>query len=152
MGKSNDILGLILADLECYLNDGSLTFEKFRQEPDKLDGRSDITGSRIALYEDGESVTSSVSKDIANTSEQSYNIDINAVAPYAGDLSADVEFYLNDLRDHVVEWAKNADVATLTNGYIMTFGYKGSSRTTRSKRYATKTLNFLSWRDLAKTQ
>lgn len=152
MSSSNNILQALRDSLECYIDDSTVTYELFRQEPDVLDRREDISGSRIAIYEDVERVTTAVSLSYPNTSEQTYNIDINAVVPYSGDKENDVERFVRTLRDKVVEWSKTLIPSDVTDGHIYTLGYNSATRTTRSRKYATKTLRFVSFRDLNKPQ
>lgn len=148
---SKQILQALGADLASIIADNRVMIEYFRQEPNDMDGRSDISRARIALYEGSESISERVGAYKADNSIQTYNMDISVVRGYANDKS-DGELYIADLRDIVVDWLKTIDAAVVTSGGLLAVGYDGSGRTTRTRRYATKTLTLIAYRDLEVSQ
>jgi len=137
---SKQILQALGADLASTIADNRVMIEYFRQEPNDMDGRSDISRARIALYEGSESISERVGAYKADNSIQTYNMDISVVRGYANDKS-DGELYIADLRDIVVDWLKTIDASVVTGGGLLAVGYDGSGRTTRTRRYATKRLH-----------
>lgn len=148
---SKQILQDLGADLASFISDSRVMIEYYRQEPNDMDARTDISRARIGLYEGSESVSERVGAYRADNSIQSYDMDISVVRAYANDKS-DGELYIADLRDVVVDWLKGIDAAAVTGGGLLALGYDGSGRTTRTRRYATKTLTLIAYRDLEPNQ
>lgn len=148
---SKQILQDLGADLASFISDSRVMIEYYRQEPNDMDARTDISRARIGLYEGSESVSERVGAYRADNSIQSYDMDISVVRAYANDKS-DGELYIADLRDVVVDWLKGIDAAAVTGGGLLALGYDGSGRTTRTRRYATKTLTLIAYRDLEVSQ
>lgn len=148
---SKMILETLGASLASTINDDRVIIEYFREEPNELDGRSDVSRARIAIYEESEAIEEKVGAFKADNSEQSYNMDVSVVRGYTYDKS-EGEMYIAELRDIIVDWIKTIDAYTVTNGGLYAIGYNGSGRTTRTRKYATKTLSLLAKRDLELNQ
>lgn len=133
-------------------DDKTIIYEGFRLDTSMLELRQDIPRARVALYEQNETVTTAVGAYKPADSDQRYSIDISVIKAYRNDKARNAEYELYDLKDDVIEWSKGADAGTLTNSYIVSFGYDGSSRMIRDNRYITQTLNFSSKKDLIITQ
>lgn len=119
----------------------------FELETDKR-----IKYARVALYEQPETTTDFIQDSRAIESVQTYNIDISVVRAYPKDSQTRGEFPLMELRDAIIEWAKEVDVFKLTNGYLLTFTYAGSDIVERNNRLTNRSLIFTSRRDLLKPQ
>jgi len=152
VGRSRVILESLLDDLSVYLNDNTIIYERYRQNPNELETRQDIPRARIALYEQSEQTTVKVDDEKANLSRQRYGVDISVVRAYNRDDASVGELPLADLRDAVVDWARQMLPATVCKSYIYSFGYDGSTAISRGSKYVTMTLNFSSIRDLQITQ
>lgn len=152
MGNSRYIIESLLSNMSNVINTNSYVYEGFRLETSDLELRQDIKDVRIALYEQNETVTTSVGAYKPADSDQRYSIDISVIKAYRNDKAKNAEFVLYDVKDNVVEWSKGVDAGTVTNSYIVSFGYDGSSRMIRDNRYITQTLNFSSKKDLIITQ
>ena len=150
--RSAKIISDVIGNLKTYIDDSKVLFEQYGIPFTFLEGRKDIVFARIALYEIEDIVTQTVDADRANLSVTQYGIDISVVRAYSKDNHTRGESILLDLKDKIVEWSKIVDVATVSEGHIMTFGYKNASTIIRNDRYVSSTLRFHSIRDLHKPQ
>lgn len=117
------------------------------------EARQDITFARVAIFEQLENSSDFVGAAKPTRSTQLYGVDLSVVRAYSRDNSADnAEVVLMQLRDIVVEWAKNVDVAELTNGYIYSISYLSSQPKERNDRFTNRTLVLGADRDLQKSQ
>lgn len=138
--------------LKDYIGNKKVLFENYTQEFAEMDSRKEIVFARVALFEETESVSVQVDDGRANLSTQLYGIDISIVRGYKRDDHTRGEFPLNDLKDKIIEWSKQVNASALTNGYIYTFSYSGSTQYVRENRMVHRTLTFSSIRDLHKNQ
>ena len=152
MGQSRTILNAVLDSIAVALNDQTIVYERYRQNPVEIESRNDIPRARISIYEQSEVVTTKVDAEYANLARTRYGIDISVLRAYNRDDASKGELPLADLKDSIVEWSKTFDASIATTAYIYTFGYEGSSSITRNPRYVTQTLNFSSVRDLFSNQ
>ena len=152
MGNSRYIIEQLLSNMSNVINNNTYVYEGYRLDTASLELRQDIPDVRIALYEQSETVTTKVGAYKPADSDQNYSVDISVVKAYRNDKARNAEYVLYDVKDNVVEWSKRVDAGTVTNSYIVSFGYDGSSRMIRDNRYITQTLNFSSKKDLVITQ
>lgn len=153
MGKSRDILESLIADLAEYIGDTGITFDLYRIQPQDLESQSSVKGHRrVALYEENDTVIEKTGAYKASLSNVRYSIDISVARAYQREDASSGELPLSDLRDWIMDWARNVDAGAVTNCGIYYFGYEGSTPITRLDVYVTQTLRFIAQRDLISTQ
>lgn len=133
-------------------NDKMVVYEKYRVDAIELEGRSDIPKARITLYEDSEEVSTKQNVHKPNVSQQKYDIDVSVVRAYSGDKANRGELILLDYCDKVKEWLKTVDASNVSNAYILSLSYGGSTRPIRNPKYVTRTINCSAYRDIYLTQ
>ena len=148
MGKSRRIIDTLTADLKSFINDNKVLFEKYRELPEDLEPRQDIRKARIALYNEDEDEITKVGAEKPADSRQRYGIDISVVKAYRGDNAHNAELVALDFKDGILDWVKDVDAFTVTDGSISSFGYDGATGFVRRKRYVTMTLRFSGQKDL----
>jgi len=142
----------ILDDLKQYIGSNLITYERYNVPYEEIETRKDIRFARIALYEQTDSVTDQVNDYRANLSLVSFAIDVSVIRAYRGDNDTRGEEPLLNLRDIIVEWSKQVDVPTLTNEYILAFGYNTSANIIRNDKFVSRTITFDAVKDLHKPQ
>lgn len=153
MGKSRDILEALIADLAEYIADTGITYDLYRINPQDLESQSAVKGHRrIALYEETDTVIEKTGAYKASLTDVRYSIDISVARAYQREDASSGELPLSDLRDWVMDWARNIDAGAVTNCGIYYFGYEGATSITRLDIYVTQTLRFVAQRDLISTQ
>lgn len=153
MGKSRDILESLIADLAEYIGDTGITFDLYRIQPQDLESQSSVKGHRrVALYEENDTVIEKTGAYKASLSNVRYSIDISVARAYQREDASSGELPLSDLRDWIMDWARNVDAGAVTSCGIYYFGYEGSTSITRLDVYVTQTLRFIAQRDLISTQ
>lgn len=148
MGKSRKIIDNFVENLKTTINQPDIVYEKYRELPEDLEPRQDIKRLRVALYVSSEDDITKVGAEKPGDSRQSYSMDISVVRAYRGEKAENHELVALDLKDAVVDWVKDLDAYTVSNGSISSFGYDGATEFTRRKRYATMTLRFSGQKDL----
>jgi hypothetical protein len=148
MGSEDVLNALVIPPTD----DKTIIYEGFRLDTSSLELRQDVPRIRVALYEQNETVTTAVGAYKPADSDQRYSIDISVVKAYRNDKARNAEYELYDMKDDVIQWSKDVDAGAVTNSYIVSFGYDGSSRMIRDNKYVTQTLNFSSKKDLVITQ
>lgn len=152
MAISRDILTKISADIEGYLKQPYVTFERYRQNLQDIEQRGDIRDARIALYEVTEQPLSRTDVYRNDLMQTTYGIDISVVKAYMNDNAQDAELRLLDLKDMIVDWVNQVNIAELTNSYLYYFAYNTQNGITRNTKFVTCSLSFLAQRDYHKKQ
>jgi len=130
----------------------NILFERYALPFVEMEDRKDIRFARIALYEDAESTTERVNDGRAHFSEQTYGLDISVIRAYSKDNETRGEIPLLGLRDKIVDWARTVNPQVITENYLYTFTYIGSSPLIRDDKFVSRTLTFTAVRDLYKPQ
>lgn len=155
MSQSNNILLALGSSFKDYLKEKKtppVLIEYYEQPLIDIESRKDISYARVSFSENTEDVTDYISSQIANMSIQLYTVQVSVVRAYSKDNHARGEFQVNNIRDILIDWAKQTNYSNITNAYIYTFGYAGSSAYNRNERFVTRTFTFSSMRDLHKPQ
>lgn len=152
MGKSREIIQSFRDDLETFVDDSKVLFEMYRELPEDLEPRKDIIMARIAIYADNEDQVVKVGAEKPADSRESYGIDISVVRGYRNDNAVNSELVSLDLKDAIIDWIKQLDAHTTSDGAIESFGYESASGFTRRKRYITRTLRCSGQRNLNQQQ
>lgn len=153
--KSVSCIEAISASLHTHLNsafDEPVVSELFAVPFFELEERSDIRFARVALSEASEVVTLKVADERPSMSSQTFLIGISVVRAYRRNDASRGELWLMAIKDSIMEWAKVADFASLTGGYLYTFSYQQSENIERNNKFCSRSLIFTAKRDLAKTQ
>lgn len=152
MGKSRRVIDNFVANLKQTLDRGDIVYEKYRELPEDLESRQDISHIRIALYVNNEDNVTKVGAEKPGDSRQSYSIDISVVRAYRNARAENYELVALDVKDAVIDWVKDLDAYTVSDGSIHSFGYDGATEFTRRKRFATITMRFSGQKDLCSPQ
>jgi hypothetical protein len=148
VGKSRDIIELFVADLETYINDPDVMYEKYRELPEDLENRKITVNARIAMYMDSETEIVKYQAEKPADSRQQVNIDLSVIRGYRNENADNSELRALDLKDQIIDWVKQLDAYAISNGAIHSLGYDSSSGFTRKKQYITLTMTFSGQRDL----
>lgn len=162
MGRTRTAIESMLADLKAYVEDNfaddplimpkTIVYEAYRELPEDLEPRQNVPRARIALYTDSEELSVAVGYKRAADSNQTFGIDISVVKAYRGDDAHNAELAAEDLRDIILDWSNQVDPFQVTSGAVADFEYGGATGFTRRPRFVTKTMRFVSFRDLLKKQ
>lgn len=142
----------LLSNLQGFIDNGLITYERYHVPFEELESRKDIRFARIALYEMTDDVTDQINDHRANMSLVRFGLDISVVRAYRKDNDTRGEEPLLNLRDWVVQWSKSVDAPTLTDYFILAFGYQNSANIIRNDKYVSRTLAFEAVKDLQKNQ
>jgi hypothetical protein len=149
---SRDILNKIADNIEAYLNQPYVVYERYRQNLQDVEQRNDIRDARVAIYEVTEQPLTRVDVWRNDLMQMTYGIDISVVKAYMNDNAQDAELRLLDLKDMIIDWVNQVNIANLTNSYLYYFAYNTQNGITRNTKYVTCTLSFLAQRDYSKKQ
>ena len=152
MAISRDILNKIADNIEAYLNQPYVVYERYRQNLQDVEQRNDIRDARVAIYEVTEQPLTRVDVWRYDLMQTTYGIDISVVKAYMNDNAQDAELRLLDLKDMIIDWVNQVNIANLTNSYLYYFAYNTQNGITRNTKYVTCTLSFLAQRDYSKKQ
>ena len=152
MAISRDILNKIADNIEAYLNQPYVAYERYRQNLQDVEQRNDIRDARVAIYEVTEQPLTRVDVWRNDLMQTTYGIDISVVKAYMNDNAQDAELRLLDLKDMIIDWVNQVNIANLTNSYLYYFAYNTQNGITRNTKYVTCTLSFLAQRDYSKKQ
>lgn len=160
MGRSRNILTGLSASLEAYIDqlieddemDAHIIYEHYRELPEDLENRNTITQARIAIFHEAEESIVRHGAEKPADSRQRLGLDINVLRAYRGDTDAYGELPALDIRDAVVDWAKQVDAFATTGGGMNSLAYDGAAGFIRRKRYITLTLRLSGLRDLLQKQ
>lgn len=149
--NSDHIINALTGSLTTYLGTlpttSGVIVEGFYIEPARLEEGGDLQSlaipkARVSVYEDGDSPTLYVDKEIVLDTMQRYGVDINFVIGYKYDKNGNAENPMLALKDNVITWAQNTNMFTTTSGMLYYMKYMGSLQPTRDIRYTTIKLNF----------
>lgn len=140
MGKSRQVIELLLADMKTTIDDDEVIWEKYRERAEDMEPRQDVTKIRVSLYNEDEDSIVKIDSEKPADSIQRYAIDINVLRAYRGDNADNHELVALDMKDEIIEWIKTVNAYSVTNGAISSFGYDGATGFLRRNRYATMTL------------
>lgn len=151
MSVSRQIIDIVLNSLSLYLNDPRIVYERYRQQLNDLEARTDVP-VRIALYEQTD--TSKVKTDDFRTymTTTTYMMDVSVDKSY---VNLDAEYHeleLLDLKDKIITWCKSNQIAALTGGNLGYFTYAGHTGLQRNPNFVTVTLLFSAQRDYFRDQ
>jgi hypothetical protein len=152
VGKSRDIIENLIADLETYIDDSNVMYEKYRELPEDLENRKITVNARIAMYMDSEQEVIKYGAEKPADSRQQINFDISVIRGYRNENADNAELRALDLKDKIIDWIKQLDAFTVSDSSIHSFGYDSSSGFTRKKQYITMTLRCSGQRDLLTAQ
>ena len=152
MGKSRRIIEKFLTDMESTISAETVVYEAYRELPEDLEPRQDISKFRVALYNRNESDVTKVGAEKPGDSRQQYGIDISVVRAYRGERAKHHELDAIDVKDEILDWIKDLDAFAVSDGSISSFGYDGATEFTRRKRFATITLLCSGQKDLITSQ
>jgi len=152
VGNSRKIIDTLIADLETYIGDSDVMYEKYKELPGDLEARQITVKARIAMYLDNEDDIIKYGAEKPADSRQRIGIDISVVRAYRNDNADNSELVAADLKDATIDWIKQLDAGLVTGNAIDSFGYDGASGFTRKKRYITLTMNCSGQRSLYETQ
>ena len=138
----------ILDNLKTYMDSNLILFERYHVPFEELETRKDIRFARIALYEMTDDVTDQINDHRANMSLVQFGIDISVVRAYRHDNDTRGEEPLLNIRDNIVEWSKQVDAPTLTDLFILAFGYSNSANIIRNDKFVSRTMTFEAVKDL----
>lgn len=150
--SSRTILTNIAGSIKTYIDDSTVLYENYTVPPANLEVRQDIKRARIAVYNHNESQIIKVGAEKPSDSRMQIGIDISVVRGYRGDDGSRGELPMLDLKDKIIDWIRNADAHSITNGYMSSIGYDGSQRPERNERFVTMTLQLSGQRDLIQQQ
>ena len=152
-GQSRAIVTALQSSLQAALSDTNILIELYQLPIEELEVRQDIKKARVAIYELPESTDVCVDAGRANLSTQQYAVDIGVVRGYAKNNASRGELILYDIRDKIIDWARDTlNVSSITNAYLYTFRYVSSGATIRNNRFVSRTLYFDAQRDINKPQ
>ena len=153
MSVGRDLLDILTESLKAYLAPHwpEIVYERYRVNLATLEQAKgyDI---RIGMYEADSSGLLYVSDWRANQAQTGYGIEISVSKAYFNDDAAVAELQALDIRDHIIEWAKETDFAAMTGAYLNYFSYRGHSGFTRNPVFVTVTMSILAQKDLYKDQ
>lgn len=152
MAISRDILNKLRASMEEYLYEPYVTYEVYRQNVQDIESRADIRDARIAIYEITESPQTRVDQYRNDLMQAGYGIDISVIKAYMNNNAQDAELRLLDLKDKIIDWINQLNIATLTNSYLYYFSYNAQTGITRNTKFVTMTLSIIAQRDYSKIQ
>lgn len=138
--------------MEEYLYEPYVTYEVYRQNVQDIESRADIRDARIAIYEITESPQTRVDQYRNDLMQAGYGIDISVIKAYMNNNAQDAELRLLDLKDKIIDWINQLNIATLTNSYIYYFSYNAQTGITRNTKFVTMTLSIIAQRDYSKIQ
>lgn len=150
-GFSMTHIKAILNNLEAYFGSNLITFERYHMPFEDIE-REKIRFARIALYEMTDDVTDQVNDHRANLSLVQFGIDISVIRAYSRDNDTRGEEPILNIRDNIVEWSKTVDAPTLTDNFILAFGYQNSANIIRLDKFVSRTMTFQAVKDLQKNQ
>ena len=149
--NSDHIINALTGSLTTYLGTlptaSGVIVEGFYIEPARLEEGGDLQSlsipkARVSVYEDGDSPSIYVDREIVLDTMQRYGVDINFVIGYKYDKNGNAENPMLALKDNVITWAQNTNMFTTTSGMLYYMKYLGSLQPTRDIRYTTIKLNF----------
>jgi hypothetical protein len=149
---SRDILNKLRTSMEEYLYEPYVTYEVYRQNVQDIESRADIRDARIAIYEITESPQTRVDQYRNDLMQAGYGIDISVIKAYMNNNAQDAELRLLDLKDKIIDWINQLNIATLTNSYLYYFSYNAQTGITRNTKFVTMTLSIIAQRDYSKIQ
>ncbi len=152
MAISRDILNKLRTSMEEYLYEPYVTYEVYRQNVQDIESRADIRDARIAIYEITESPQTRVDQYRNDLMQAGYGIDISVIKAYMNNNAQDAELRLLDLKDKIIDWINQLNIATLTNSYLYYFSYNAQTGITRNTKFVTMTLSIIAQRDYSKIQ
>ncbi len=152
MAVSRDILNKLRTSMEEYLYEPYVTYEVYRQNVQDIESRADIRDARIAIYEITESPQTRVDQYRNDLMQAGYGIDISVIKAYMNNNAQDAELRLLDLKDKIIDWINQLNIATLTNSYLYYFSYNAQTGITRNTKFVTMTLSIIAQRDYSKIQ
>ena len=82
MGNSRKIIDTLIADLETYIGDSDVMYEKYKELPEDLEARQITVKARIAMYLDNEDDIIKYGAEKPADSRQRIGIDISVVRAY----------------------------------------------------------------------
>jgi hypothetical protein len=138
--------------MEEYLYEPYVTYEVYRQNVQDIESRADIRDARIAIYEITESPQTRVDQYRNDLMQAGYGIDISVIKAYMNNNAQDAELRLLDLKDKIIDWINQLNIATLTNSYLYYFSYNAQTGITRNTKFVTMTLSIIAQRDYSKIQ
>jgi hypothetical protein len=138
--------------MEEYLYEPYVTYEVYRQNIQDIESRADIRDARIAIYEITESPVTRVDQYRNDLMQAGYGIDISVIKAYMNNNAQDAELRLLDLKDKIIDWINQLNIATLTNSYLYYFSYNAQTGITRNTKFVTMTLSIIAQRDYSKIQ
>jgi hypothetical protein len=143
--RSRTILTTLKDNLASYIATQEPAFRTIienRQESESvLNERGDIDQFHLGLYEtsySGRIYTGSQNNLDAN---QSYEIQIFYKVSRKGDLDADVELKVFDMRDIIEDWCNQIDAGTVTGNRLYWVKFEGNSSPIRVDSYTTMTID-----------
>lgn len=152
MAVSRDILTKLRDSMETYMDQPYVTYELYRQNVQDVESRADIRDARIAIYEINEAPQTRVDQWRSDLMQVGYGIDINVIKAYMNNNAQDAELRLLDLKDKIIDWVNQLNIATLTNNYLYYFSYNAQTGITRNTKFVTMTLSIVAQRDYSKIQ
>jgi hypothetical protein len=138
--------------MEEYLYEPYVTYEVYRQNVQDIESRADIRDARISIYEITESPQTRVDQYRNDLMQAGYGIDISVIKAYMNNNAQDAELRLLDLKDKIIDWINQLNIATLTNSYLYYFSYNAQTGITRNTKFVTMTLSIIAQRDYSKIQ
>ena len=152
MGQSRKDINLIIAELEAYLNDPDILFERYQLSPTEIESRNDIPKVRLAMYEQSDTSTDFVNAFKPSETLVTYNIDISVLRAYREDDAEFAELEMLDIRDALIDFGYNFSPAGLTDCSLFTFSYTGTGNYVRLQKFVTLTMNFDARKNLLESQ
>jgi hypothetical protein len=153
IGSAN-IISAFVSSIQSFLTgEAGVVVEGFFIEAGRLEAEGDLNGykiprARVSIFEDGDDPNIVV--DRMNTMDviQRYAVEINYVVGYKEDIQTNVELPMYDLKDKMIEWARNTDIYTVSGQLVYYLQYTGSASSIRNVRFVTIRLNFEGRRNL----
>lgn len=121
-------------------------YEAYGIDPATLDRRNNIPDFRIAVYEGDFSSTIVYDAYRVLEGQQRYVVDISVHVPERNTDYGQVEYRLMDLKDYIIEWAERLDAYTLTSAQLDYLQLEAVQPISRSSKYASVRIVFLSTR------
>lgn len=151
-GRTIEYIKAILDNLADFLDNPLITYERYHVPFEELETRKDIRFARVALYEMVDEVTTKVDDKRANMSLVQFGLDISVVRAYRKDNDTRGEEPLLNIRDNIIEWAKQVSVPELSDNILLAMGYSLSTNIIRNDKFVSRSLLFEATKDLHKDQ
>lgn len=146
--NSSNIITAFVNSIKTFLTgETGVIVEGFFIEAGRLEPEGDMNGykiprARVSIFEDGDEPELVV--DRMNTMDvlQRYAVEINYAIGYKEDIQTNVELPMYDLKDKLIEWARQTDIYTVSGAKVYYLQYQGSASPIRNTRFVTIRLNF----------